>query len=105
MGGALCIGEGVWLSVSQGQLRVCRKQTQAQKTWQAPLSPGRVAAPDGSVLEIRLLTPEMCEFSAPDAKKAFIFCADYDKIKTHSCFRTRRPGDRFALRGEACASF
>ncbi len=98
-GGTLCIGEGVWLSVSQGQLRVCRKQTQAQKTWQAPLSPGRVAAPDGSVLEIRLLTPEMCEFSAPDAKKAFIFCADYDKIKTHSCFRTRRPGDRFAPAG------
>ncbi len=97
--GAVSLGDGIRLEASQGQLRLIRPEEERADLWVEPFRTGEIAAPAGAVLEIRCEKCENFKFSLKDEKKALKFYADYDKIKTHTHFRTRRTGDRFSPAG------
>lgn len=71
-----------------------------RKTHFAPVAaePGEYRLPGGFGLRLRLLEGDECEETikfAKTAKKPFDNYADYDKISSSLCLRTRLPGDMF----------
>lgn len=65
-------------------------------------APGEYRLPGGFGLRLRLVEGDDCEETikfARTAKKTFDNCADYDKIGSSLCLRTRRPGDVFRPAG------
>lgn len=65
-------------------------------------APGEYRLPGGFCLRLRLVEGAECEETikfAQTAKKPFDNCADYDKISSSLCLRTRRAGDRFRPAG------
>lgn len=74
---------------------------------QAPFAPvearpGEYRLPGGFCLRLRLVEGAECEETikfAQTAKKPFDNCADYDKISSSLCLRTRRGGDRYRPAG------
>lgn len=97
-GGAVQISAGTVLCVRQGQLRAQPPAISAQD-WSLPFAPGVYTLPDGAVLTVECLSYEKIINSGKDEKKTLNFYADYDRIQENPCFRTRRPGDRFAPAG------
>ena len=92
------VARGAVLAVRQGQLRV-QPPAPPVHSWVVPFSAGVHPLPGGGCLEVVCLTYEKFINSGKDGKKALNFWADYGKIQDNPCFRTRRPGDRFAPAG------
>lgn len=64
--------------------------------------PGEYRLPGGFCLRLRLVEGAECEETikfAQTAKKPFDNCADYDKISSSLCLRTRRAGDVYRPAG------
>ena len=64
--------------------------------------PGEYRLPGGFGLRLRLVEGDDCEETikfAQRAKKPFDNCADYDKISSSLCLRTRQPGDVYRPAG------
>lgn len=83
--------------------RLERRRT-AEPAFFAPVEarPGEYRLPGGFCLRLRLVEGAECEESikfAQTAKKPFDNCADYDKISSSLCLRTRQAGDVFRPAG------
>lgn len=99
--GAVQLADNTLLAVCGQRLELRRIQ---DRTSFAPLPacPGEYRLPGGFGLRLRLVEGDECEETikfAQLAKKTFDNCADYDKISSSLCLRTRLPGDMFRPAG------
>lgn len=99
--GAVQLTENTLLAAAGERLERRRKTAGAPF---APVAaePGEYRLPGGFCLRLRLLEGPECEETikfAKTAKKTFDNCADYDKISSSLCLRTRLPGDVFRPAG------
>ena len=99
--GAVQLTDNTALAVRGGLLE--RRCFSAIQTF-APVeaTPGEYRLPGGFCLRLRLVEGDECEETikfAKTAKKPFDNFADYDKISSSLCLRTRLPGDVFRPAG------
>lgn len=99
--GAVQLTDNAVLAVCGGVLER-RRNFKPQAFVPMAAEPGEYRLPGGFGLRLRLLEGAECEETikfAKMAKKTFDNCADYDKISSSLCLRTRRPGDMFRPAG------
>lgn len=99
--GAVQLTDGALLAVRDDVLE--RRRVTEQTTFDpVEARPGEYRLPGGFGLRLRLVEGDDCEETikfAQRAKKPFDNCADYDKISSSLCLRTRQPGDVYRPAG------
>lgn len=99
--GAVQLTDEAILAV-RGDVLERRRVTKHAPFAPAEARPGEYRLPGGFGLRLRLVEGDDCEETikfAQRAKKPFDNCADYDKISSSLCLRTRQPGDVFRPAG------
>ena len=86
----------------RGEVLERRRVTEHAAFEPVTAAPGEYRLPGGFGLRLRLVEGDDCEETikfAQRAKKPFDNCADYDKISSSLCLRTRQPGDVYRPAG------
>lgn len=99
--GAVQLTDGALLAVRDDVLER-RRATEQTAFDPVEARPGEYRLPGGFGLRLRLVEGDDCEETikfAQRAKKPFDNCADYDKISSSLCLRTRQPGDVYRPAG------
>ena len=100
--GAVQLVPGAALAAGGGRLYWKRETVGPAPFAPVPAAPGSYRLPGGFGLELAVLEGPECEETIKfilAAKKPFDNYADYDKISSSLCLRTRRPGDRYRPAG------
>nr|WP_243423651.1 tRNA lysidine(34) synthetase TilS [Anaerotignum lactatifermentans] len=94
-GKSICLPHGLWAGMEYGRLVLKRQEMAAVGFCHSLEIGGQTAVPElGWLVETEVSLEKPGEFCRDDYTNVF----DYDKIKRELCCRSRRPGDRMALR-------